>query len=229
MDVSRTGRLVAFTSEASNVVADDDNELADVLVRDRHARTTTLVSAAQDGTVGNSQSGSPSISANRRYVAFDSFASDLVDGDTNGANDVFVRDLVEGTTVLVSVDAMGGPADSGSGDPAISADGRYVAFESAATDLVDGEDEPLTSDIFVRDLETSLTTAVSVDVDGAAPDGPSFSPAISAAGTRVTFWSSASDLVPGDANGFDDIFVRDLAAGTTERVSVSTTGGTATR
>ncbi len=183
------------------------------------------MSAAQDGTVGNSQSGSPSISANRRYVAFDSFASDLVDGDTNGANDVFVRDLVEGTTVLVSVDAMGGPADSGSGDPAISADGRYVAFESAATDLVDGEDEPLTSDIFVRDLETSLTTAVSVDVDGAAPDGPSFSPAISAAGTRVTFWSGASDLVPGDANGFDDIFVRDLAAGTTERVSVSTTEG----
>jgi len=171
VDVSRTGRLVAFTSEASNVVADDDNELADVLVRDRHARTTTLVSAAPDGTVGNSQSGSPSISANRRYVAFDSFASDLVDG----------------------------------------------------------EDEPLTSDIFVRDLETGLTTAVSVDVDGAAPDGPSFSPAISAAGTRVTFWSSASDLVPGDANGFDDIFVRDLAAGTTERVSVSTTGGTATR
>jgi Tol biopolymer transport system component len=225
VDVSRTGRLVAFTSVATDLVPADDNELADVFVRDRRADTTILVSAAPDGSVGNSQSGSPSISANGRYVAFDSFASDLVEGDTNDANDVFVRDLDEGTTTLISVDMMGGPSDSGSGDPSISPDGRYVAFESAATDLVDGEDEPLTSDVFVRDLETGLTTVVSVDVDGAAPDGESFAPAISRGGTRVAFWSSASDLVSGDTNGFDDIFVRDLVARTTERVSVAADGG----
>ena len=225
VDVTRHGRVVAFTSDASDIVFDDDNELADVFVRDRRNSTTILVSAAPDGSGSNSQSGSPSISADGRYVAFDSFSTDLVAGDTNDANDVFVRDLVEGTTTLVSVDMMGGPANSGSGDPAISPDGRYVAFESAATDLVDGEDEPLTSDIFVRDLVTGLTTAVSVDVDGAAPDGESFTPSISRGGTRVAFWSGASDLVAGDDNGFDDIFVRDLEAGTTELVTVATDGG----
>jgi len=225
VDVSGKGRLVAFTSEASDLGVDDDNELADVFVRDRRAGTTILVSAAPDGSVSNSQSGSPSISADGRYVAFDSFSSDLVTGDTNAANDVFVRDLVEGTTRLVSADPVDGPSDGGSGDPAISPDGRYVAFESVATDIVDGEDEPLTSDMFVRDLATGLTMVVSVDVDGAAPNGESFSPAISRGGTRVAFWSGASDLVPGDDNGFDDIFVRDLAAGTTERVSVALDGG----
>lgn len=225
VDVSRTGRLAVFVSEATDVVTDDDNDVDDVFVRNRRTNTTTLVSAAADGGVANSRSGSPSISADGRFVAFDSFASDLVPGDTNGANDVFVRELASGVTRIVSVDMMGGPADSGSGDPAISADGRYVAFQSAATDLVDGEDAPATNDVFVRDLQTGFTVAVSVDVDGAAPDGQSFAPAISADGRQIAFWSSAADLVVDDGNGFDDIFVRDLEAETTERVSVSLDGG----
>jgi Tol biopolymer transport system component len=225
VDVTSNGQLVAFTSEGTNLVPDDDNELPDVFVRDRRAGTTTLVSTAPDGGVANGQSGSPSISADGRYVAFDSFADDLVPGDTNHANDVFLRDLLAGTTTLISADMMGGPADSGSGDPAISPDGRFVAFQSAATDLVDGEDAPLTSDVFVRDLATGLTTVVSVDVAGAAPNGESFAPSISRGGTRVAFWSSASDLVADDGNGFDDVFVRDLVAGTTERVSVALDGG----
>lgn len=225
VDVNRNGRLVAFDSDAPDIVADDDNELADVFVRDRRQDATVLVSAAPDGTVGNSQSGDPSISNNGRFVAFDSFSSDLVPGDTNNANDVFVRDLHDGVTVLVSADLNGGPADSGSGDPAISPDGRYVAFESVATDLVDGEDAAGTSDIFVRDLVTGSTTIVSIDTTGAAANGGSFSPAISRGGTKVAFWSTASDLVADDTNGFDDIFVRVLPAGTTERVSVASDGG----
>jgi Tol biopolymer transport system component len=224
VDVSRNGRLVAFVSEATDIVTDDDNESADVFVRNRHTSRTTLVSAAPDGTVGSSQGGSPSISADGRYVAFSSFAEDLVTGDTNLANDVFVRDLLQGTTTLVSVDMMGGSADSGSGEPSISADGRYVAFQSAATDLVDGEDSPATNDVFVRDLVLGLTTAVSVDVNGEAPDGPSFAPAISADGQRIAFWSSASDLVVADGNGFDDVFVYDVATESTQRVSVDLAG-----
>ena len=225
VDLTRNGRMIAFTSEASDLVPVDDNDLADVFVHDRRTGSTTLVSAAADGSVSNSQSGHPSISADGRYVAFDSFSADIVAGDTNDANDVFVRDLVEGTTTLVSVDMMGGSADAGSGDPAISPDGRYVAFESAATDIVDGEDERSTTDVFVRDLETGLTTVVSVDVDGGAPDGESFSPAIARGGSRVAFWSGASDLVPDDSNGFDDVFVRDLETQTTERVSAALDGG----
>ena len=225
VDLTRNGRLVAFSSDASDLVPGDDNDSADVFVRDRHNDATILVSAAADGSASDSQSGSPSISSDGRYVAFDSFSSDLVEDDTNDASDVFVRDLEVGTTTLVSVDMMGGPSDSGSSNPSISPDGRYVAFQSSATDLVDGEDEPLTSDVFVRDLQTGLTTAVSVDVNGAAPDGESFSPAISRGGTRIVFWSSASDLVADDTNGFDDIFVRDLVAHSTVLVSVATDGG----
>jgi len=225
VDVNRNGRLVAFQSEAPDVVADDDNELTDVFVRNRRQDQTILVSAAPDGTVGNSQSGEPSISNDGRFVAFSSFSADLVAGDTNNASDVYVRDLQDGVTVLVSADLNGGPADSGSGDPAISPDGRYVAFESAATDLVDGEDAAGTSDIFVRDLGTGSTTIVSVDTTGAAADGGSFAPSISRGGTKVAFWSTASDLVADDTNGFDDIFVRELPAGMTERVSVAQDGG----
>lgn len=225
VDTNRNGRRVAFQSDAPDIVADDDNEATDVFVRDRRRDRNILVSAAPDATVSNSQSGSPSISNNGRFVAFDSFSSDLVPGDTNGANDVFVRDLRDGVTVLVSADLNGGPSDAGSGDPAISPDGRYVAFESVATDLVDGVDTAGTSDIFVRDLVTGSTTIVTVDTAGEAANGGSFSPAISRGGTKVAFWSMASDLVEGDTNGFDDIFVRMLPAGVTERVSVATDGG----
>jgi archaellum component FlaF (FlaF/FlaG flagellin family) len=142
---------VAFDSEASNLVPGDTNRWGDVFVRDLRSGTTQRVSVATNGRQANSDSNIPAISADGRYVAFDSTASNLVPGDTNNNGDVFVRDLRSGTTRLVSVASDGTEAKSGSGGAAISADGRYVTFSSAASNLVPG-DTNNSADVFVRDL-----------------------------------------------------------------------------
>ena len=221
--VSSGGRYVAFASEASNLVAGDSNGVADVFVRDRLAGTTRRVSVGPSGQQANDASGfRPTISANGRYVAFASFASNLVPGDVNGVGDVFVRDLVAGTTRLVSV-GLGGPGDNGSFEPAISADGRHVAFSSAARNLVPGDTNEV-ADLFVHDLLAGMTSRVSVGPSGREANGRSTEPAISADGAVVAFASEASNLVAGDSNGMFDVFVRDRLAGTTRRVSVGPGG-----
>ena len=179
-----------------------------------------LVSASTTGNAGNGTSvlddasgtsqtsDSHVLSADGRFVVFTSNASDLVAGDTNGATDVFVRDLSTGTTQLVSVGNSGAQGDAGSFNPSISADGRYVAFASSADNLVSGDTNGV-SDVFVRDLVNHTTTLVSVDTgQGPTPvqgDGASFDPSISADGTKVAFTSDASNLSstplqPGIAN-----------------------------
>ena len=134
-DVSADGRYVAFRSDATNLVAGDTNANGDIFVRDRTAGTTTRVSVGSAGVQGNSGSGQPSISADGRYVAFESDATNLVANDTNGVRDVFVRDRVAGTTSRMSL-TYAAQGDASSISPAISADGRYVAFTSNATNLV---------------------------------------------------------------------------------------------
>src|SRR5262245_37962878 len=165
----------------------------------------------------------PSVSPDGRYVAFHSFARNLVVGDGNGLVDVFVRDLVAGTTVRASVDDAGGDANGPSYYASISADGRFVAFMSFASDLVPGDGNGV-PDVFVRDLVAGTTVRASVDALGGDPDGDSTTPAITPDGRYVAFASSANDLVPGDHNGSFDVFVRDLMAGTTARVSVDVGG-----
>ena len=150
--ISADGRYVAFGSDASNLVPGDTNGTSDVFVRDLRSGTTQRVSVATDGTQANGDSDSPAISADGRYVAFASYASNLVPGDTNGTADVFVRDLRSGTTRRVSVATDGTQANGDSGSPAISADGRYVAFESDASNLVPGDTNHCV-DVFVRDLK----------------------------------------------------------------------------
>lgn len=215
------GRLVAFVSEAHDLVPGDGNGVADVFVRDLAAGTTTRVSVDRFGGDGNGESTEPSL-AGDRWVAFSSTASDLVAGDRNGATDVFVRDLVSGTTTRVSVDAAGGDAEGRSSTPSMSADGRYVAFQSDAPDVVAGDGNGQ-DDVFVRDLAAGTTVRASVDAAGGQSDGSSTAPDIG--GDRVAFTSWASDLVPGDDNGLADVFVRDLRDGVTTRVSVDTSGG----
>jgi Tol biopolymer transport system component len=224
--ISADGRYVAFYSNASNLVSEDENGyVADVFVRDLVAGTTVLASVDTGGGDPNDSSfGPPSISAEGRYVAFQSLASDLVAGDGNGLTDVFVRDLVAGTTVRASVDTGGGDPNDYSFGPSISADGRYVAFSSYASDLVD-DDGNGTGDIFVRDLMAETTTRASVDTGGGDSNGASASPFITPDGRYVAFQSFASDLVAGDGNAFSDVFVRDLVAGTTVRASIDTEGG----
>jgi Ca2+-binding RTX toxin-like protein len=222
--ISADGRFVVFESDATNLVPGDTNNERDIFVRDLLTNTTTLVSASSSGERGNNDSLSNSISANGRFVAFRSFATNLVPGDTNNTSDIFVRDLLTNTTTRVSVDSAGNQGNYTSENfPSISADGRFVAFQSYATNLVPG-DTNNQSDIFVRDLSTNTTTLVSVSSSGDRGNGRSALPSISADGRFVTFESDATNLVPGDTNNRQDSFVRDLLTNTTTRVSVSSSG-----
>lgn len=178
---------------------------------------TERVSVSRGGGNPNSGSSSPSVSADGRYVAFSSYASNLVRGDTNDTSDVFVRDLVTGQTRRVSLASDGGQANGGSFDPSISADGDVVAFQSDATNLVAGDTEGHT-DVFVHVVSTGVTQRVSVSPRGRGANSDSIQPAVSADGSTVAFASMATNLVsqPVNATGLCcDIFVRNLAAGTT--------------
>lgn len=230
--ITPDGRYVAFVSSASDLVATDTNNATDVFVRDLSLRTTTLVSvngAGTDSGSGHSSAlSSPAITPDGRYVAFASLASDLVPNDTNGTQDIFVRDLVAGTTTLVSVNSAG----TGSGNaaslstPAISADGRFVAFASNASDLVP-QDTNGTTDVFVRDMVAGTTTLVSVNgagTDSGNGDSGFLSLVLTPNGRFVAFESNASDLVPADNNSATDVFVRDLTTQATVVVSVNALG-----
>jgi Tol biopolymer transport system component len=206
--ISSDGRFVAFASLASSLIAGDTNGTWDVFVHDRQSGTTERVSVATGGTQGNFQSGRSSISADDRFVAFDSYASNLVTGDANGSWDIFVRDRQSGTTELASVSSSGAQSPDDSLFPSLSADGRFVAFRSLASHLVTG-DTNWNWDVFVRDRQSGTTERVSVDSGGAQGDDGSNDPSLSADGRFVAFWSRATNLVGGDTNGFIDIFVHD--------------------
>jgi len=221
--ISANGRFVAFSSDASNLVADDTNDSTDVFVRDLWSHTTRRVSVNSSDTEGNSVSYLPSISGGGRFVAFSSFASNLVGADANAAYDVFVRDLRTDTTSRVSVSTAGVEGDFGSYDPSISADGRFVAFDADATNLV-ADDTNDTTDVFIRDRTNHKTSLVSVSVAGAVGNADSYAPSISADGRFVAFHSYASNLVGADTNAAADVFVRDRGTDTTSRASVSSAG-----
>jgi Tol biopolymer transport system component len=221
--VSADGRFAAFYSDASNLVAGDANRARDVFVRDLQTSETSRVSVDSAGVEANDDSFEPAISADGRFVAFASAATNLVGGDTNDANDVFVRDRQTNTTTRVSVAPGGANADGGSDAPSISADGRLVAFTSAATNLVDG-DTNNQRDAFVFDRQTGITTRASLSSAGDQPILDSFTPELSADGRFLAFTSFASNLVAVDENEGSDVFVRDLQANTTTRVSEYTGG-----
>jgi Tol biopolymer transport system component len=217
------GRFVAFESDASNLVPADTNGHRDVFVRDRLAQLTRRVSVGAGGQQANSASYSPTFSAHGRFVAFASFASNLVPGDTKGGLDVFVRDRMGRLTRRVSVGPGGQQGNNWSFSPAISADGRFVAFGSQATNLVAGDTNGRW-DVFVRDRAAQLTRRMSVGPVGQQANDMSYRPTISANGRFVAFVSDASNLVPGDTNGTGDVFVRDRFARVTRRVSVGSGG-----
>jgi Tol biopolymer transport system component len=224
--ISASGRYVAFASAASRLVKGDTNGAEDVFVFDRTERTTERVSLSSAEAQGSGASFDPAISADGRFVAFTSAASDLVSGDDNGQVDVFVRDRRRGETVLASVGPQGTGGDGPSVAPAISADGRFVAFESDAGSLVKG-DENHTGDVFVHDLAGGVTRLISVAGNGLQTESPSFGAAISADGMAVAFESFSSRLVADDTNGALDVFVADLGTGDVDRVSLATGGGEA--
>jgi Tol biopolymer transport system component len=216
--ISADGRFVAFYSDASNLVEGDANGLHDVFVNDRRTGETTRISVDSSGAEANDDSFAPAINADGRFVTFSSAASNLVAGDGNSVDDVFVRDRQANTTTRVSVAPGGAEANAGSTSPSISADGRYVAFLSDATNLVPGDTNTV-RDVFVFDRQTATTTRASVDSSGVQADVESVTPVLSADGRFVAFTSFADNLVPEDLNESSDVFVRDLQASTTTRVS----------
>ena len=219
--ITPDGRYVAFASTATNLVKGDRNDAVDIFLRDRVAGTTERVTAVGRKLVANAESSNPAISPDGRFVAFQSFADNLVPGDTNFTSDVFVVDRQAGTVVRASVTSTGEQASNSSGSPAISADGRLVAFESSAP-LVAGEPDDFANDIYLRDVQAGTT--VGIGTSGSESVGHSGAPTITPDGRFVAFQSWDDSLVAGDDNNSYDVFVFDRATGALERVSVSTAG-----
>jgi Tol biopolymer transport system component len=213
VSISADGRYVAFASVATNLVSGDWNDTEDVFVHDRQSGTTECVSVSTGGVQGNSPTYSALISADGRHVAFASYASNLVGGDTNETPDVFVRDRESATTERVSVDSAGGEAQANSLCflLSITPDGRYVVFSSNASNLVSGDTNGRL-DVFVRDRESGTTERVSVGAGGAQGNDQSQFASISADGRSVVFTSAADNLVSGDTNSDMDVFVRERCA-----------------
>lgn len=228
--VSGDGRFVVFQSSSAELVPGSTG--LNVFVRDLVAGVTERVSERADGSSGNSGSVSASISHDGRFVAFMSYSSDLVPGDTNGVVDVFVKDRSTGALERVSVDSFGaqsiGPSFGALGQTtSLSFDGRFVAFPSVATNLVVGDTNGA-SDIFVRDRTAGRTVRASVDSAGLETYGYAKFPVLSSDGRYVAFSSDAPELVVGDTNNARDLFVHDLVGGSTVRLNVSNAGAQGT-
>ncbi len=218
--LSSNGRYVAFQSEATNLVAGDTNVAKDIFVYDRTLNTIERVSVNSAEAEGDGISEYPNISADGNYVVFSSSATNLVAGDTNGIQDVFLRNIALGTTTRISVDSDEVEGDTDSYSAYISSDGNFVTFVSDATNLVAG-DTNASPDIFLRNIALGTTTRISVDsdeVEGENSDGDIQS--MSSDNNLVVFSSTSTNLVAGDTNGARDVFLRDIALGTTTRISV---------
>lgn len=204
--ISGNGRYVVYQSMSSNLADVDDNNMWDIYLRDRQVGVTELISRSIDGQAGSMESQRPSISADGRYVAFESWATDLVAGDENYYSDVFVVDRHTGEVELVSVGSEGQQANHVNGGAVISANGRYVAFSSMAGNLVPNDHNQM-YDVYMRDRRSNRTQLISINVNGQAGGGASISPAVTAAGTYIVFDSGAADLVSNDTNERIDVFV----------------------
>ncbi|MFN2543370.1 MAG: S8 family serine peptidase [Actinomycetota bacterium] len=219
--VSQDGGSIAFASTASNLVPGDTNARGDIFVKDRQTGDLTRV-VNGSGVQPNGTSSAPSISGNGRYVAFISTAANLVAGDTNSRADVFRADMSTSppTILRVSTSAGGGQATNNSATPSISADGQFVAFSSTANNLVPGDTNART-DVFVKNTATGAVVRM-VSTSGVQPNNNSAGPSISGNGQYVAFTSSATNLVPGDTNARDDVFVADATTSptTVNRVDV---------
>lgn len=225
-EVSADGRYVVFESDATNLLnaGNDTNDARDIFLHDRTTGQTQRVSIRTGGDQANGNSCAPVVSDDGRYIAFTSFATNLVDNDTNNTPDIFLHDRTTNTTILVSRTPSGGFPNNASHDPDISADGRYIVFWSYASNLVVNDTNNKT-DVFRYDRTANLMELISVDTNEVIGNGHSSHPAISDDGTRIAFESEASNLVTGDGNNYKDIFLRNTGTSKTLRISFSTSGG----
>lgn len=219
------GRFVVFESEATNLIASDTNSQRDCFLRDRELGTTERVNPDRDGGGANAACSTPQVSSDGRYVVFASGATDLVDSDTNGKIDIFLRDRTAGTTTRVSIAADGTQSDADAVAPVISADGAQILFSSAATTL-SSLDENSSSQLYLYKLASGELSIVSLrnNQSTVTGNGSSAAASISSDGRYVVFESAATDLITSDTNGVADCFLRDLTAATTTRINVATDG-----
>jgi hypothetical protein len=210
--ITPDGRFIVYLSYATNLVADDTNNLRDIFIHDQVTGSVERVNVASDGKQANGESYSGRVNADGRFVVFESRASNLVDGDTNASVDVFVRDRKLGLTERVSVDPVSGA--SGGYLPDVSGDGRYVVFSSSA--ITGGAQQ-----VYRYDRHLSLLEMVSVSANGDQANGLSWYPSVTESGDLIVFSSYASNLVAGDTNAREDVFLRSMSAGTTTRLSVN--------
>ena len=220
--IDDAGNVIAFDSDASNLISGDTNNRMDVFVHNRTTNVTERASVSSTEVQGNDASHSPTISADGRFVCFVAIPP-LVADDTNNAEDIYVRDLLNGTTERVSLGDQGQEGNSSTTLGSISANGRWVVFSSFADNFVPDDTNGL-FDTFIRDRQTGLTERVSLNSEEQQADANCNNATVTDDGRFVAFTSSATNLVPNDTNGRSDIFVRDRMTGTTERVSVSSNG-----
>lgn len=212
--ITTDGRFMVFSSNATNLATGDRNDASDIFLRDRWLNQISRISVDSSGLEGNAASVQPVISANGRFIAFSSKATNFVAGETNGSADIFIYDTQ--TKQIRGINPLDSNGDSL--NPTISADGRWVTFESTASNLV-VNDTNNAADIFVFDTQTNQLTRISVDAGGAQGNGNSTHPMMAANGGVVVFESEASNLVSGDTNNSSDIFLYDLTTRTPQRIS----------
>lgn len=207
--ISAGGRIVTFTSDATNLVPKDTNGMPDIFVYERETGRIARISVASGGTQANGPSMISNLSRDGRYVAFTSLASNLVPNDTNGTWDAFVHDRETHQTIRVSIASGGAQGNGASRLPVISGNGRIVAFVSDADNLV-RHDKNARSDIFIHHLDTHRTNRLTRAFDGGDANGSSDYPSISDTGRYIAIESYASNLIPGDVDDdHPDIFVAD--------------------
>ncbi|MBB4675637.1 TolB family protein [Crossiella cryophila] len=222
--ISADGRFVVFRSAATNLVPGDTNGVADVFVRDLRTGGIERVSVAAAGTQGDKLAHhGTAVSADGRFVVFPSAATNLVPGDTNGSVDMFLKDRATGTVTRANTTATGEQSSSYTLMPAITADGGQVFFVAWGDNLVPGDTED-TPDVFVKTLRTGEIRRVNTAGDGRAADAQPYQPTISADGRYLSFSSIAANLVPGDTNNVDDVFLKDLRTGVLTRISLRANG-----
>ena len=224
--ISEDGRVIAFQSDATNLVPGDTNGVHDIFVRDRAAGVTTRISVSNAGGQGNAISAQPAISGDGRYVAFTSMASNLVGGDSNGRGDIFVHDRVLGQTTRASVGPAGAEGNGTSSKPSISRNGNRIAFHSSASNLTAQSDTNGTDDVFVAS-RTAVLLRASQSSSSVQGNLSSRDAAISADGRTVVYHSGASNLVAGDTNDRRDIFRHEIVTALTTLVSASGACGAA--
>jgi flagellin-like hook-associated protein FlgL len=225
--ISGDGSLVAFNSSATNLVAGDSNGASDGFIKNVLTGAISRVTTSSAGLEADSASDIMAMSADGRFVVFNSAASNLVGGDTNGVMDGFLKDTFTGVTTRITTGSAGNQGNGVSYATAVSADGRYVTFYSDASNLVSG-DTNLARDSFVKDMLTGVTTRVSTDSQGNQGTGSAQVTTISADGRYVGFLSTSSTLVAGDTNGTTDSFIKDMMTGATQRISLTNSGSEAT-